>query len=52
MENMNLNIVPDVDLMAKAQIMLHEKGLDLKTTFSSFLRDLSKIKETNIYESH
>ncbi|MCL2063408.1 MAG: DUF2281 domain-containing protein [Candidatus Cloacimonetes bacterium] len=37
MENMNLNIVPDVDLMAKAQIKLHENGFDLNAAFNGFL---------------
>ena len=40
MENMNLNIVPDVDLMAKAQIKLHEKGLDLTTEINKYLKTI------------
>jgi len=40
MENMNLNIVPDVDLMAKAQIKLHEKGLDLVTEINKYLKTI------------
>ena len=37
---MNLNIVPDVDLMAKAQIKLHEKGLDLATEINKYLKTI------------
>ncbi|MCL2063413.1 MAG: DUF2281 domain-containing protein [Candidatus Cloacimonetes bacterium] len=40
MENMNINIVPDVDLMVKAQIKLHEKGLDLSTELNKYLQSI------------
>ena len=40
MEDINLNIVPDVDLMAKAQIKLHEKGLDLTTEINKYLKSI------------
>ena len=40
MENMNINIVPDVDLMAKAQIILNEKGLDLISEINKFLKSI------------
>ena len=42
MENTNLNIVPDVDLMAKAQIMLHEKGLDLTSEIIRFMKTINR----------
>ena len=40
MENMNLNIVPDVDLMAKAQIKLSENGFDLNAAFNGILQKI------------
>ena len=40
MEDMNINIVPDVDLLAKAQIMLSEQGLDLTTEINKYLKNI------------
>ena len=48
MENININIVPDVELLTKAQIKLSEQGIDLKTAFDSFLRNIIEVKGENI----
>ena len=48
MDNMNINIVPDVELLTKAQVKLSEQGLDLKTVFDSFLRNIIEVKGENI----
>ena len=47
MENMNINIVPDVDLMAKAQIKLNNIGIDINTVIN---RILQKIIEDDFTE--
>ena len=47
MKNMNLNIVPDVDLMAKAQIKLDNIGIDINTVIN---RILQKIIEDDLTE--
>ena len=53
MENMNAHILPDIDLVEKAQIMLNKKGLDLTTELNEFLKkivieEIKEQKETTI----
>ena len=40
MADVQINIVPDVDLMAKAQIILSEQGLDLNLAFNGILEKI------------
>ena len=53
MAEMQMDIVLDVDLMAKAQIKLNKKGLDLTTEINKYLKTIvdedtaTKSEDTN-----
>ena len=55
MENVNVNILPDIELIAKAQITLNKKGLDLTTELNKYLLKIveeaeNKPKEKNLID--
>ncbi|MCL2063411.1 MAG: hypothetical protein FWG98_03430 [Candidatus Cloacimonetes bacterium] len=47
MADMQMNIMADKELVTEAQIMLKERGLDLKIAFDSFLKDIIEMKSKN-----